>query len=75
MSVMCTLEKNKALGIYTVFPLEVARPGFLRPVIKKCTVINRLYLIHLPLSFFLVTDENSESDSDTEEKLKGKANV
>lgn len=36
----------------------------------------RLSLIHLLLSFFfLVTDENSESDSDTEEKLKGKANV
>lgn len=42
---------------------------------KKRTVINRLYLLCLPLSFFLVTDENSESDSDTEEKLKGKASV
>lgn len=41
----------------------------------KCTAISRFHLLCLPLSYFLVTDENSESDSDTEEKLKGKASV
>lgn len=71
---VCILETYEALEICIVFPLKLLGLAFSCQH-KKCTVINRLYLLHLPLSYFLVTDENSESDSDTEEKLKGKANV
>lgn len=71
---MCTLEKTRPLGS-VLSPPWSCQAWLSHASDKKHTVINRLYLLCLLLSFFLVTDENSESDSDTEEKLKGKASV
>lgn len=42
------------------------------PVIVICSLLTRCFSFSLFLLFNLVTDENSESESDTEEKLKGK---
>ena len=39
------------------------------PVIGICSLLTRSFFSSL---FDVVTDENSESESDTEEKLKGK---
>lgn len=38
---------------------------------EKVSCIRKNHIFNLLLLFCLVTDENSESDSDTEEKLKG----
>lgn len=41
------------------------------PVIVICSLLTLCLSLSLFLLFNLVTDENSESESDTEEKLKG----
>lgn len=41
------------------------------PVIVNCCSLTLCFIFSLFLLFNLVTDENSESESDTEEKLKG----